>query len=556
MIRPLPPASNSAGTPVEQSADVGYTRFGVRIFVFHYHVLPGGVTDVIINSIRAILQNRSDIESVTLVTGREENTEAVLSRISEGGHVVSCDVVAELDYTPATEPLPDTLARCERLKAVLARTFGGDDVLWWVHNYHVGKNPAFTRAICELADAGETPRTVLHIHDFPECARYENLEYLTRTVDSSPYPSSPAVQYAVINRRDRDALVEAGMPSDRVHLLLNPVPRPSGGHHGSRPNLMHALQSFADSNGSRFRPENPVLLYPIRCIRRKNVLEMGLLARLAGDWNLVTTLPGLSELERPYSQLVSYAYESGAIDGVFGIGRQESHYGTSFEELTHHADVIVSSSVQEGFGMLFVNALQWGAPLFARHLPVLEGIMPVFNGYPARFYGSLRVPFESPGLSNYTSYLRMRYKERLDSVAVVPDTARRRMEVQLESILGGDAIDFAYLPPETQFALLKDAADPGFAEIVRELNQETVAALRDMTGRAPDIAERVEKTFGYEAFAGSFARLLASFPEPRSGAGTGRSAETRFDGVRERLVSAFADIDQFRLLTAPMGHHG
>ena len=52
---------------------------------------------------------------------------------------------------------------------------------------------------------------------------------------------------------------------------------------------MDGLAAFANEHGQRFHPEGPLLLYPVRTIWRKNVLEMGAIARLLPGANLITT---------------------------------------------------------------------------------------------------------------------------------------------------------------------------------------------------------------------------------------------------------------------------
>jgi hypothetical protein len=518
----------------------------VHIYVFHYHLLPCGVTDVIVRSVEAVAAHRDDVDAVTLVCGREENTANVLRRLEHLPVPVDVSIVPEIDYTPARESTDEAASRSRKLQAVLLSRFTGKDVLWWTHNYHVGKNPALTLALCNIAEMADHPRMVFHIHDFPECARYENLSYLTRVAGESPYPASRGVAYAVINARDLSYMQRAGIPEDRVHLVVNPLP-PAGSEIRtglSRANLARALTQYASVTHQRCDPDRPILLYPIRAIRRKNVLEMGLIARLAGDWNLVTTLPGLSDSESAYSRLVSSAYLSGSIRGVFGIGRREGDFGTTFDELATQSDVTVSSSVQEGFGMLFIDSLRWRRPLFARDLNILDGVRDVFQSYPARFYTEVRVPFTSDMTANS---IREQYNRRLARVeTIMPDPVRSRLHDQLDSLLGSEAVDFGYLAPRAQMAVLTGIRDEGFAREVRSLNESTVASLLSVArADCPHVADRVDSQFGYAAFARAVDSLIQSFDG-------GQREPGRFEIVQQRLIEQFADMDLFRLVLAPM----
>jgi hypothetical protein len=145
----------------------------------------------------------------------------------------------------------------------------------------------------------------------------------------------------------------------------------------------------------------------------------------------------------------------------------------------------------------------------------------------------------------------MRYRERLDEIGSgLGEQARTRVEVQLEASLGGSEIDFAYLPVETQFAILQNAADEGFAATLRDLNQDTVGGLTALPGLdCPDMSLQISSVFGYSAYADGFNRAVQSFGRPEGPA-------TAMDGLQARLISEFADLDNLRLLFAPFGKHG
>lgn len=549
----------------------------MRIMVFHYHLLPGGVTDVIIHSIRAVIQHVPAVQEVRLVTGRPENTATVLERIAgtvglPGDHEapraatlndvpVAVDILPELGYTDPREKENEAADRARTLERALLQRYGSDEALWWVHNYHLGKNPSFTRALCTIATLPGAPRMLLHVHDFPECARYENLAYLNRVAGPSPYPAGPAVHYAVINERDRQALTGAGIPETRVGLLLNPLPLEESLQAGDpgargpmtdRDRVVARLADFAADQGYRFHPDGPLLLYPIRAIRRKNVLEIASIARLVPDANLIVTLPGVSEPEQPYSQLVEYAYDDRRVHGLFGIGLREEEYALSFEEIAGAADLVVSSSVQEGFGLLFVNALRWRRPLIARRLDVLAGIDSLFSGYPAHFYDAFSVPTRSPSVSSMKAYLRMRYQERLAELdPVLPARAKEQLTQDVDELLTGESIDLSFLPAQMQVTLLGDLRERGFGALVRTLNADTVSAVeRLQAAEAPDTTKDLTRLLGYESFARAFTNLM-------SDAGGSGSGPERYEGVQDALVERFAHIEQLRLLLGPIdaAHH-
>ncbi|MFW5744718.1 MAG: glycosyltransferase family 1 protein, partial [Spirochaetota bacterium] len=481
----------------------------------------------------------------------------------------SIDVLPEVGYTDPREPADDALARAASIERALTDRYADDDALWWVHNYHVGKNPALTLALCRIATLENAPRMLLHVHDFPECARYENLAYLTRVAGRSPYPTGANVRYAVINARDRRLLVEAGIPAERVGLLLNPVDGargdgataspdapPTAAAAPDRERVVARLADYAADTGQRFHPDGPLVLYPVRTIRRKNVLEAAAITRLARGTNLIVTLPGVSDAERPYSDLVRYAYEDRRIHGIWGIAPHDAEYALSYEAVAAASDVVVSSSVQEGFGLLFVNALRWRKPLLARRLDVLESLQPLFSGYPATFYDTFRVPMRSPSITSMQAYLRMRYNERLGELEdVIPPVARERLDADLDELLAGEAIDFSYLPAQMQLTVLGDLREEGYGALVKAMNGELVSAVAGpevpTAAVPPDREAAIADLLGYKAYAGAFAAL---WDGTDAQAAQSREGAARYEGVQDALVEAFARIGQLRLLLGPIDH--
>ena len=570
----------------------------MRVAVFHYHLQPGGVTDVVIDSVRAVCLSNAQVDGesiseVTLVCGREDNVEHVVARITTGPDqrsgildgpggpiTITADVLPILEYTSPTESEQEAEQRTAAIEAMLVDRYAGG--LWWVHNYHLGKNPSFTRALCRLVERGEGPdRLLLHIHDFPESARYENLAYLNRIAGPSPYPTGPTVRYATINPHDQRALAAAlanaaprgvtgadasppaatvAASSDRadapgVGLLLNPLPGGSADASDESPDradLVRGFSEFARITGQRFHEDGPILLYPVRTIRRKNVLELGLISRLLPGANLITTLPGTSDAERPYSELVEYAYTDRRIHGIWGIGRREDEVGLSFKAITRGADLIMSSSVQEGFGLTFVNALLWKAPIVARRLDVLDGIDELFAGYPDSFYSSFLVPSRSPSITSMGGYLRMRYQERLDAIGnALPESVREPLETEIEALVSGDTVEFSYLPAQMQLTVLGDIRDEGYGSFVRTLNGEVFTAvdraLSESDSRPPDKASDLERLLGYESYARTFESIVNG-PAPAPTAG-------RHAAAQESLQHEFATLSRLRLLLGPIDHH-
>ncbi|MFP4550776.1 MAG: hypothetical protein ACLFNT_08235 [Spirochaetales bacterium] len=528
----------------------------MKLFVFHYHLRPGGVTEVIVNSLRAVAA-AGEVSEIELLCGDDENRAEAEQAVREGvgSTAVRSEFWNELGYADQNESRDEVAQRVARLLVRIDSLDAAPSDLLWIHNYHLGKNASLTLAVLELSrrPAATTPRLLLHIHDFPEDGRYANLGYLRTHCGHELYPRAEHLRYAVINARDHRLLRRAGVSDRELFYLPNPVTLLPGTAEERRPHrdrLVTGLAAFAREKGYRFHTEAPIVLYPIRAIRRKNVVEIATIARML-EWNLIVTLAGTSSTEAAYSQMVEYAFTDRRVHGLFGIGRQEHRFGISFEDLTHGADLIASSSVQEGFGLSFVNALSWQVPLLARNLEVVDGIRSMFDGYPALFYDHFLVPLSSPSLKSMRSYLGMRYGERIEAIAEAAPAVVERIENEITEMLDGESIDFSYLPAQMQLTILGDIRDEAFAAEVHALNQPVLEAAAALVGTpAPDRREVVESQLGPAAFAARFRKVTASY-DAAAGEGTPARGEASRGG---EVASRFATREAARLLLGPMDH--
>jgi len=309
----------------------------MKIAIVHYHLEPGGVTRVIENTLNAWAMDGHAIETVVL-SGRRYS----------GNRIPNTQVIEGLDYaTPELAIEPELLM--ERMKDGARNSLGGMPDLWHVHNHSLGKNPALTRAIALLAQAGEF--LLLHPHDFAEDGRPYNFKALDE-VYAQAYPSSPRIHYAALNNRDRLFLSNLFSHSaSQVHLLANAIPKKE-----SCPSTETASASL---------PEN-LFLYPVRAVRRKNLGELALLAAAHPDKHFANSLGPTNPVFRPqFERWKNFARKS-ALPLSYGLGELAD---CSFPSMVASSQAIVSTSVAEGFGLGFLEPWIFGKSLSGRNLP-------------------------------------------------------------------------------------------------------------------------------------------------------------------------------------------
>ena len=467
----------------------------IDLAVVHYHLLPGGVTSVIRDGLRAILEHRPGLlRSIRLIAGRLDGVEALRCSLQAAAVDAGADTVVRatvdpfLDYGVRGSTNPDDWS----FAAV-----SGPDTVWWIHNHHVGKNVPFTRALLRGAARGDT-RVLLQIHDFPECGRIEGYQQVRAAVGTDLYPFGPRLRYAVINRRDHTALAAAGIPHGYLHLLWNPVaPSPVEVGSASTAPLM--------PGGRR------LWLYPVRIRRRKNVLEAGLLARMAGRAAVGVTLAASSAAEASYHRQAGALFRDGTLPGRVGFGGQPRFRDRSLGALAAGADAVVSSSIEEGFGYQFLHARQWGLPLIARDIDAIDGVRDLLHPRSTVLYDRLQCPLTRAD----RLHLGGRYRARLKRLRpYVPRATLDQVADQVAAGTGGPLVDYSYLSVELQQAVAVRCTGDAELSRHRAANADLIERVRAVhPPHSPDRADdRLERRFGAAAFAARAAEALSWQP--------------------------------------------
>ncbi len=509
----------------------------MRLIIFHYHLLPGGVTQVIISSVTSILKFIPEITEITLVCGKKENTEEILRKIKRSfpDETISpvnikMEIIPEIGYLSECTDSPES----EKIVKILTEKFS--DGIWWIHNFQLGKNPFFTKALLAIAEKFPSIQMVMQIHDFPESARYQYIKELKSHIPHSLYPLSANVRYAVINPRDKKFLISAGIPDSMVFLLDNPV-------EDSRPLSVeprdNELENYFYKTEQSYLPGQPILIYPVRTIRRKNVLEAGFISKiLTEQFNLFVTLPGVSETEKHYSEQVESAFSEKLIHGVFASGIKGESAGIGYYRQIAASRAVLSSSVQEGFGYLFINALQWNKPLIARYLDILDGTENLFTNQNAQFYTGLFVPLSV----KEQQLLKEAYNSKITGLSsILSENVLLKLKEQLSGIFHDNLVDFSFLPVEMQISFLKKLSEKSFQHEVRVINSNSLRKIEKLLFTSSRITQKPDLyRFTLKTHAEKIKDILDSFLIPVK-------IPDKKD-INLNLLTTFARIDCLRLL--------
>jgi glycosyltransferase involved in cell wall biosynthesis len=398
----------------------------MRIAIIHYHFNKGGVRSVVENAGHALAA--SDLRFCVL-TGEPlpEDGAVAAGTLPQSG--MPYRVLPELAYGAEASP-----GLAERARGLAAEVLGGAPDLWHFHNHSLGKNGSVPALAAELVSAREP--VLLQIHDFAEDGRPDNYAYLREAGLLEPgrglYPGGGRVHYAVLNGRDAGFLKRAG--AERVHLLPNAVHVPA-------------------EEGATLPPtgESPLYLYPTRAIRRKNIGEFLLWARLRGEnTRFAVTMAPANPVEKPiYEAWVALAAELGLpVEWEYG-----TRSGLGFPALMASAERVVTTSVGEGFGLAFLEPWLFGRPVAGRDLPEItrdftaEGLRfpGLYEALPVRVdRRELRTSYERALAGAFGSYGRVLREAEL--------------EAAWAEVTAGGFVDFAKLDEAGQAWVIREGA--------------------------------------------------------------------------------------------------
>ena len=441
----------------------------MNIVILHCHFERGGVTQVVENHLR-FLRQCSEVHNIYLVSGNR------ISGLSSDSLESATHVCIEsMDYDSILNPSGSIEERSAALANQIVEALAAhevtaaDAVLHW-HNHSLGKNVAAPSTITKLA--AQDWRLLLQVHDFAEDNRPGNYSAIIdacradspKNVDDFLYPASDSIHYASLTQADLQVFSQLGMKSSRTHCLPNSVTAAGTDAMQREEALAGLRQTLQLPTDARW------CVYPVRGIRRKNVGELLLLSR----WLPENTYTGITL--RPTTPVETRSYDrwrelatAVAPHAVFDVGHREE---ISFAQNLAACDYVLSTSVAEGFGIVFLEPWLSGRSVIARGLPT---VAKDFQAAGIRFpllYDSLLIPGDQEWIDSCVRETRVANEQAWASVP-----ADFRPELSWHSGEEG-TIDFALLTPKRQTEVLQRLADDsGFERDARQANAELCAKL-------------------------------------------------------------------------------
>ncbi len=341
----------------------------MKLLIVHYHLRPGGIRRVVELATPHIVRAFGDVScSVTLAVG--EAPDAAWCKVFEkvcGGTAIGYFIEPAFGYFSEQDLAPAALRRS--IRNALNRLFGAataDNTVVWAHNLGLARNLILTQELTGICEARGLP-FLAHHHDWwfdnrwqrwPEARRvgFQSLDAVAKTIFGST-----RARHVAINHADA-AILKRHIPG-RITWLPNlnePGPPPP------RARVCFAREWLHHQLGH----DAPVWLLPCRLLRRKNIAEALLLTRwLRPEAWLVTTGGSSSVEEHAYFEKLNAAAHRHRWRLRLGVLAGDETRKPTVAELLAASEAVLLTSIQEGFGLPYLEAAGARRPLIARALP-------------------------------------------------------------------------------------------------------------------------------------------------------------------------------------------
>jgi glycosyltransferase involved in cell wall biosynthesis len=392
----------------------------LNLVIVHYHLRPGGIRRVIeLATPHLARQFNGAVESVALACG-EANDRKWNAGFQERLSGIRVEFLVEPAFNYLSEQRRSAHAVSQLIRAALAKLFANasaKNCLVWAHNLGIGRNLLLTRELTRVCSARGIP-LVAHHHDWWFDNRWQRWLEMRRagfrTLRAAAwtiFPPASGVRHVAINQADAEILRRHFAKRARwLPNLTEPAP-------ASPPARARVAKNWLDRE---LADDAPVWLLPCRLLRRKNIAEALLLTRwLRPEAWLVTTGGVSSAQEQAYADRLAAAARQQGWQLRLGILHGNKQGNPDVNDLLAASEVVLLTSIQEGFGLATLEAAEARRPLIARSLPNVAPDLRRFGFRFPQYYAELLI---DPRLFDWPTELRRQqrlfnaWKNRLPEV--------------------------------------------------------------------------------------------------------------------------------------------
>jgi|GEM_PF-992873 len=383
----------------------------MHIAIGHYFIgSTDGVNTVIWRTITELLQNDPSLQ-ITLFGRASPQIDNFLPWHNDQLKYINLEEMSPDYRIPGLEgksiqiqQVHDYIWHGTNIAETLQKELADVDVVL-MENLSIGVHPAVAYAFYLWSlweyQAKSDKRFLVRVHDFAQQrpANFHNIKKFQAYLPSDMpdwhqilYPSTPNIEYIAINTNDYYRLLDHGIEPTRVWYVPNSIDTALEKCVEPCQDLRRIL---AETKG--IDPDSEILFYPVRAIPRKNIEEGIYLTRMLNNLaseaefreryqldtklHLVVSLSGSSAEEKQYTnRLQEFVRENNLpvtidIGDIVGLHREYDpsdpgrilKYGVA--DMYSIARMVVTTSVLEGFGFVFIEPWVMEKCVIGRNLP-------------------------------------------------------------------------------------------------------------------------------------------------------------------------------------------
>lgn len=343
----------------------------MKLIIVHYHLRPGGIRRIIeLATPHLLRQSGGALREVVLAVGEAEDAKWT-GQFRDLLAPVPVEVFTEPAFGYFSEQRRPPAAIRQHLRAALAKLLAGasrENTVVWAHNLGIARNLILTRELAAACERRGVP-LLAHHHDWwfdnrwsrwPEMRRcgVRTLAQAAATV----FPAAKHVRHLTINHADA-RILEPHL-RERVTWLPNLTER-------TPPPPRARVRAAADwLQGKLGDHDAPVWMLPCRLLRRKNVAEALLLTHWLRPEAWLVTTGGISSAdEQAYARKLDAAARQHHWRLRLGVLAGDEARKPAVAELVAASECVMLTSIQEGFGLPYLEAAASRRPLIARAIP-------------------------------------------------------------------------------------------------------------------------------------------------------------------------------------------
>ena len=367
----------------------------MRLIIVHYHLRPGGIRRIIELATPHILKELGGKQCEVVLTTGEANDQRWNANLRKQltGSRLTFFTEPSFGYVSELRGKPEGIR--QRIRKGLDRLFDsgppGETVVWF-HNAGIARNLLLTRELAEICEERKI-KLIAHHHDWwfdnrwlrwPEIQRcgFRTMAEAAKAV----FPHTPQVRHCTINHSDAAVL--------KRHLHQHVFWIPNLTQPGKLPPRRRVEQARSWIQNQLSEKGAPFWVVPCRLLRRKNIAEALLLKQLLRPeaWLITTGAPS-SKDELPYARKLQAAAEKHQWRMRLSILDNDANAPT-VAELLAASECVLLTSIQEGFGLPYLEAATARRPLIARSLPNIAPDLKKFGFLFPHYYDEILVPLE------------------------------------------------------------------------------------------------------------------------------------------------------------------